>query len=85
MTLLDRIVTPTFVAFNAHTWFAAFVVSQAIARGVPVGIAATGALALAALKEFGIDAHLESGQTFRDNLTDWLGYAVGVGIGAVAS
>jgi hypothetical protein len=80
MSFLDKIVTPTFITWNAHMWFAAFVVSTALWY-VPATITVSAALALAALKEFYIDKHFETGQTFLDNLRDFAGYASGVAVG----
>lgn len=80
MSFLDKIVSPKFVAWNAHMWFAAFVVSMADWYVSPL-IVVPAALALAALKEFYIDKHFESGQSFRDNSRDFLGYASGVAVG----
>lgn len=67
---------PTFIAFNAHCWFA-----YAIVYTLPWHAAlALGVVAAAAVKEFWFDAHYETNppQTAVDNLTDWLGYCFGV-------
>jgi hypothetical protein len=74
--LLQRIVTPAFVAFNSHCWFAAFWITVAFLFQVPYAISVL--LAGAALKEFYVDKHFENGQTFWDNMVDWLGYFTGV-------
>lgn len=83
-SILDKIVTPHFVAWQAHMWFAAFVVSSALWYA-PATIVVSAVLACAALKEFFIDKHFESGQSFLDNLRDFAGYAVGVGVGYFAN
>jgi hypothetical protein len=64
---------PEFVAFMAHMWFA-----YAVVKTSGHYLVALPVLALAAFKEFYFDARYESPkQTFRDNLTDWLGYTTG--------
>jgi hypothetical protein len=77
--LLDRIVTPKFIAFNAHCWFACSVVfvfpSILTLLLIPL---------LAGVKEFYVDKHFEEGQTFRDNLLDWIGYVTGEILALVA-
>ena len=78
MTILDKIVTPAFVAFQAHCWFAYAVIFTFGARWWPYVLGA------AAFKEFYIDKHFEAHQSFSDNLQDWVGYAVGVGLALLA-
>lgn len=76
-TFLDRVVTPGFIAFNAHCWFAyAVVITFPAMLWYMVG----GAV----LKEFYIDAHFETGQTFADNLQDFAGYAAGIILAVLA-
>ncbi len=85
MTLLDRIVTPAFVAFQAHCWFAYAVVFTLSARcGSCEAWVVAGALALAALKEFYVDKHFEADQSFDDNLRDFGGYTSGVLVALLA-
>jgi len=78
MNLLQRIVTPTFIAFQAHCWFA-----YALVFTFPhwVYYAVLGG---AAVKEFYIDKHFEANQTFRDNLLDYVGYVTGAVIALCA-
>lgn len=74
MSILDKIVTPAFIAFQAHCWFACamiLVFGPHAWAYVLVG---------AAIKEFIIDKHFEANQSFKENLTDWVGYAVGTGL-----
>jgi hypothetical protein len=78
MSILDKIVTPAFVAFQAHCWFAYMVIFTFGAHLWPY------ALGAAAFKEFYIDKHFEADQSFKDNLTDWVGYATGVGLALLA-
>ena len=67
----------TFIAFNAHCWFAFAVVSF-----YPHPITYIVGLVLALLKEFWFDAKYEvPKQTFLTNLTDFCGYAAGLAIG----
>jgi hypothetical protein len=79
VTLLDNIVTPAFVAFQAHCWFAYAVVFTFFNPWV-VG----GAVVAAGVKEFYIDKHFESDQSFKDNAQDFVGYAVGVVLAVLA-
>ena len=78
MKILDRIVTPAFVAFQAHTWFAYAIVFTFGEHMLPWVVGA------AAVKEFYIDKHFESAQSFLDNLEDWLGYLAGATLAALA-
>ena len=75
MSILDKIVTPAFVTFQAHCWFACTMILVFGVHAWPWMLAA------AAVKEFYIDKHFETNQSFHDNLKDWIGYAVGTGIG----
>jgi hypothetical protein len=77
MTILDKIVTPAFVAFQAHCWFAYALVFTFGAHMWPWVLGA------AAVKEFYIDKHFEANQSFKDNLQDWVGYLVGTVLGLV--
>ena len=85
MTLLDKIVTPNFVAFNAHCFFSAFwtlvLLAWFPAHAVGVGLSLLGA---ALVKELYIDKHFESAQSFEDNLLDFTGYFIGICLGTVA-
>jgi hypothetical protein len=86
MSILDKIVTPAFVAFQAHCWFAYAVVFTLGTRyGAYEAWIVAAALALAALKEFYIDKHFEADQSFSDNLRDFVGYASGVVIALFVS
>jgi hypothetical protein len=79
MSILDKIVTPAFVAFQAHCWFAyAVVFTLSLRCGACEAWIVAAALTLAALKEFYIDKHFEADQSFDDNLRDFGGYASGV-------
>jgi hypothetical protein len=69
---LAKIVTPKFIAFNAHCWFA-----YAVVITLPFPETAPAVLVGAAIKEFYIDKHYENGQTFIDNSQDFLGYVTG--------
>lgn len=73
--LLTRIVTPAFIAFQAHCWFAYAFVYTLYCHEIVVA-----ALIIAAVKEFYIDKHFELSQSFADNLQDFAGYATGVAI-----
>ena len=73
MNLLQKIVTPNFITFNAHCWFAYALLATFHPFWLPGAI-----IAGAAIKEFYIDKHYEVGQTFEDNFRDWLGYVAGV-------
>lgn len=69
-------VSPNWIAFNAHCWFA-----YAVCATFPSAFIMIYGLALAAMKEFWFDATYEfPKQTFRDNLEDFLGYACGIGL-----
>ena len=84
-TLIAKIGTnPTFIAANAHCWFAFAIVTIVMPHWVMVPAVA---IPTAALKEFWFDATYESPhQTFMDNLEDFGGYMLGIllGIGANA-
>ena len=70
---------PTFIAFNAHCWFA---FAALVIWNNPVGFPVL--LAGAAVKEFWFDANYETPkQTFLDNFTDFTGYLVGLGLGYI--
>ena len=73
MNILTKIVTPAFIAFNAHCWFA-----YAIVFTFPSSRIAWYVALAAAIKEFYVDKHFEVGQTFDDNLQDFLGYVTGI-------
>jgi hypothetical protein len=79
-------VNPTFIAQNAHCWFAYSVLITAHLLFPDLAFAwlALPALALAAIKEFWFDASNEvPKQTFADNATDFSGYVLGVVLSAV--
>lgn len=78
-TLLTKIVTPAFVAFQAHCWFAYALV---LTFFHPWVIAA--AVLAAGVKEFYVDKHFEVGQSFDDNLQDFFGYAAGIVLAVLA-
>ena len=84
--LLTKIVTAAFVAFNAHCFFAAFVVLTALmkwpAHPYPIIV---GAGLFGAVKEFYIDKHFEEGQTFADNAEDFAGYTAGIILGVLTA
>ena len=73
---------PTFVAFNAHAWFAFSLVSVwHVSFGARLAIA--GAATLAALaKEFWFDLTFETTppQTALDSLRDFIGYMSGIAL-----
>jgi hypothetical protein len=73
MNILTKIVTPTFITFNAHCWFAYAVCYTFQHPWVPAIF-----LCGAAFKEFYIDKHFEVGQSFGKNLQDFAGYTTGV-------
>jgi len=85
MSWLDKIVTPNFVAFQAHTWFAYSVVFTltAICGSCTAAIVA-GAVIAAGVKEFYVDKHFESDQSFDDNLRDFGGYLTGIVLALLA-
>ncbi|MHB8414604.1 MAG: hypothetical protein ACYDDA_03710 [Acidiferrobacteraceae bacterium] len=71
--------SPGFVAFNAHCWFAVFVVSETIRAGLPAPIASAAALALAIVKEFWFDLRYEKpAQSVFDSAGDLMGYIAGI-------
>lgn len=80
--LLAKIVTPGFITFNAHCFFAAFVVQTAIHAGANRIVVCSIAAALAAAKEFYVDKHFEANQSFLANLKDYAGYLCGIALGA---
>ena len=71
MNILEKIVTPSFVAFQAHCWFAYAIVVTFGLNTLPWVVGA------AAVKEFYVDKHFEANQSFSDNLQDWTGYVAG--------
>jgi hypothetical protein len=73
MTILDKIVTPAFVAFQAHCWFA-----YAVCVSIHTVWVFPASAVLAGVKEFVIDKNFETDQTFSDNLQDFLGYVTGI-------
>ncbi len=78
MTLLDKIVTPAFIAFQAHCWFAYAILLTFGPRAWPYATAA------AAVKEFVIDPHFETGETVVTGIPDFAGYAAGIILGLLA-
>lgn len=75
-------VNPYWIAFNAHFWFAAFLVLAAGgARWAFYGV-----IIAAALKEFWFDAKYEvPKQTSFDNWSDFAGYALGAMLGGLVA
>jgi hypothetical protein len=76
---------PVFVAFMAHAGFGyAVVLTTWAGTGSlhPTLVAAAAMTLAAAIKEFWFDARFEMHppQTFKDNFTDFIGYAAGVAI-----
>lgn len=78
-TILQKIVTPGFITYNAHVWFSYAVVFTFYKPEV-----AAVAVVAAGVKEFYIDKHFEADQSFTDNLTDFSGYCVGVVLAVAA-
>lgn len=76
--------SPNFVAWNAHMFAAAFVLTR-FSYGYPRWIACGIGLILAATKEFYFDLHYEKKppQMFRDSALDFAGYLAGVLIAAI--
>ena len=81
MSILDKIVTPKFITFQAHCWFAYAFVHTFQPHHWWALYAMLGG---AAVKEFYIDKHFEQSQNFDDNLVDWIGYATGTGLALCA-
>jgi hypothetical protein len=75
MNILTRIVTPAFITFNAHCWFAYAVVVTFYGPWM-IGAAVVGA----GIKEFYVDKHFEEAQSFLDNLRDFGGYCAGIAL-----
>jgi hypothetical protein len=73
MTILDKIVTVTFVTWMAHM-FSAYAVVYTFYGPWVIGLA----IVAAGVKEFAIDKHYETGQTFTKNLQDFAGYMSGI-------
>jgi hypothetical protein len=71
---LTSIVTPAFITFNAHCWFAYALVCTFHDNYWAAGVV----VILAGVKEFYVDKHWEIDQTFDDNLQDFMGYLTGV-------
>jgi hypothetical protein len=77
--LLTKIVTPAFITFNAHCWFAYAIVLTFFNPWV------LGAVVLGAgIKEFYVDKHFEVAQSFDDNLGDFAGYVTGTSLAVLA-
>lgn len=76
---LIRLVTPAFIAWQAHVWFA-YAVVFTWCNTWTVG----GTVVAAGVKEFYIDKHFEDAQTFDDNAQDFAGYMVGVVLAVLA-
>lgn len=72
--------SPTFVAFAAHAFFAAWILDRAAAH---CWIAAGVILVVAAWKEFYQDIRFERfpPQTYADGAGDFAGYVAGIAIG----
>jgi hypothetical protein len=79
MTILDKIVTTTFVTWMAHMWFA-YAVVYTFYGPWTIGLA----IVAAGVKEFAIDKHMETSQTFTKNLTDFAGYMSGIVLAILA-
>ncbi len=79
MNLLTRIVTPAFITFNAHCWFA-YAIAITFPHGWVAGLVVMGA----AVKEFYVDKHFELDQSFLDDLRDFVGYCAGVALALAA-
>ena len=77
--LLTKIVTPGFIAFQAHCWFAYAIVYTFHSPQTVIAM-----IFAAAIKEFYIDKHFEIGQTFDDNLGDFCGYLAGIVLAVLA-
>jgi hypothetical protein len=73
-------INPTFIAFNAHCWFAYAVTFTARAHWVALAV-----VIAAAVKEFSFDARFEvPKQTTADNVEDFSGYVSGAILGTLA-
>ena len=70
----------TFIAFNAHCWFAFAMVAIALRFHADLLAVMFIAVTLAAFKEFYIDLKYESTppQTFADSVDDFCGYMTGL-------
>ena len=77
--LLAKIVTPNFIAFQAHCWFACTLVLV-----FPTILTLVLIVLGAGIKEFYIDKHFEVDQSFNDNLLDFAGYLTGMIVALVA-
>lgn len=72
-----RVVTWPFIGAMAHLWFAyAMLMTWQNWRTIVIVGSAT------AVKEFYVDKHYESGQTFEANLLDWAYYLAGLALAA---
>lgn len=78
-SLLARIVTPGFITWQAHMWFAYAVAFTWCNRGTVAGV-----VLYALVKEFYVDKHFENAQSFDDNLQDFAGYFSGVVLAVAA-
>lgn len=76
----------SFVAFMAHGFFAAFVVSQ-LCRFLPIPGVIVVAVIAAGAKEFWFDLHYETlpPQTILDSARDFAGYAAGTVLGVLVT
>lgn len=73
--------SPGFVAFNAHCWFAAFMVSWALDAGWSPPLVVFLAVAIPAGKEFWFDLKYETPrQSVLDSVEDFIGYMLGTGV-----
>jgi hypothetical protein len=81
LNLLQRIVTPAFVAFNSHCWFAYAVIVTAAHFHAPIWWVVSATIVLAGIKEYWCDKHYELAQTFVDDSVDFVGYLTGIGLG----
>ena len=78
-SILTKIVTPTFITFQAHCWFAYAIMYTFFNVWVQLGIVVG-----AGIKEFYIDKHFEEDQSFIDNLQDFAGYLSGIVVAILA-
>lgn len=74
-----------FVAFFAHFFCAAYVISRFYDWDLRILLALLVTIG-AAIKEFWFDANYEKNppQTFKDNLEDWLGWTLGALLGVIS-
>ena len=83
MNILTKIVTPSFITWNAHMWFSAFAVSWSLHFGAAWDWLIPAAIAAAGFKEYWIDARYELNQSFSKNTQDFAGYLSGIIVGVL--